>query len=65
MIIARRFLTCLSLTLTFLGLLPTLLAVGASVPARSTSDQPPRKVVVGTVMQPFWGKHPGLQNRLD
>jgi hypothetical protein len=26
---------------------------------------PPRKVIVGTVMQPFWGKHPGLQKRLD
>ena len=26
---------------------------------------PPRKVIVGTVMQAFWGKHPGLQNRLD
>ena len=30
----------------------------------STSDQLPRKVIVGTVMQPFWGMHPGLENRL-
>jgi predicted amidohydrolase len=32
---------------------------------RSTSNQPPRKVIVGTVMQPFWGKYPGLENRLQ
>ncbi len=32
---------------------------------KSTSDQPPRKVIVGTVMQPFWGKHPGLVKRLE
>lgn len=31
---------------------------------KSTSDQPPRKVIVGTVMQPFWVKHPGLDQRL-
>ncbi len=32
---------------------------------KSTSDQPPRKAIVGTVMQPFWGKHPGLEKRLQ
>ena len=32
---------------------------------KSTSDQPPRKVIVGTVMQPFWGEHPGLERRLE
>jgi predicted amidohydrolase len=32
---------------------------------KSTSDQPPRKVIVGTVMQPFWGKYPGLDKRLQ
>ncbi len=32
---------------------------------KSTSGGPPRKVIAGTVMQPFWGKHPGLENRLD
>lgn len=32
---------------------------------RTTSSQPPRKVVVGTMMQPFWGPHPGLRNRLE
>ena len=30
----------------------------------STSDRPPRKVIVGTVMQPFWVKYPGLEQRL-
>ena len=40
-------------------------AVAADVPARSTANQAPRKVIVGTVMQPFWGKHPGLQKRLE
>jgi predicted amidohydrolase len=49
----------------FLGILLTLPAVGADIPPNSTSDRPPRKVIVGTVMQPFWGKHPGLQKRLD
>src|SRR5262245_30380674 len=32
---------------------------------KSTSHLPPRKVIVGTVMQPFWEKHPGLKMRLD
>jgi predicted amidohydrolase len=32
---------------------------------KSTSDQPPRKVILGTVMQPFWGKYPGLEMRLE
>lgn len=46
-------------------LLFTVAAAGANIPAKSASDQPPRKVIVGTVMQPFWGKHPGLQKRLE
>jgi predicted amidohydrolase len=43
-----------------------LLAWPAASPvlAKSTSDQPPRKVIVGTVVQGFWGKYPGLDNRL-
>jgi predicted amidohydrolase len=49
----------------FLGFLLTLPAAGADIPVKSTSDQPPRQVIVGTVMQPFWGKHPGLEKRLD
>jgi len=32
---------------------------------RTASDQPPRKVIVGTVMQAFWGEYPGLEKRLD
>lgn len=44
-------------------------AAGAPVPAvtpipQSTSGQLPRKVIVGTTMQPFWGKYPGLDKRL-
>jgi predicted amidohydrolase len=31
----------------------------------STSNQPPRKVIVGTVMQPMYGKYPGLEKRLQ
>ncbi len=37
----------------------------ASGAPRSTSGLPPRKVIVGTMMQSFWGKHPGLEARLD
>lgn len=32
---------------------------------KSTSNQLPRKVIVGTVMQPFWVKYPGLEQRLS
>jgi len=53
------------ITLVLGCLLLPLSALGVDVPAHSTSDQPPRKVIVGTVMQPFWGKHPGLQKRLE
>ncbi len=58
---------------SFLATLSSFAAVG-SVPAvaansdesiRTTSNTPPRKVVVGTVMQSFWGQYPGLRNRLD
>src|ERR1043166_722678 len=31
---------------------------------KSTSNYPPRKVIVGTTMQGFWGEYPGLQSRL-
>ena len=33
--------------------------------ATSTSGLPPRKVIVGTVMQSFWGPYPGLEKRLE
>ena len=32
---------------------------------RSSSDLPPRKVIVGTVVKGFWGKYPGLPKRLE
>src|SRR5258705_5817094 len=40
---------------------------GPQLPVRpkSTSHLPPRKVIVGTVMQSFWEEHPGLEKRLD
>jgi len=31
----------------------------------STSNQPPRKVIVGTAMQAFWVEYPGLEKRLE
>ena len=37
----------------------------AAAPAASTSSQPPRKVIVGTVMQRFWEPYPGLAARLE
>ena len=50
----------------------TLLAVafcvsGAAGQAshKSSSDLPPRKVIVGTVMKSFWGEYPGLPKRLE
>ena len=60
---------------TFLASMSGLAALNAA-PARaaesdgesrtkSTSDRPPRKVIVGTAMQSFWGQYPGLQNRLE
>jgi len=42
-----------------------VLAARVNARGRSTSNRPPRKVIVGTVMQSFWGQYPGLDNRLD
>lgn len=47
-----------------------LAGAAAAAPApsgvrRVTSNLPPRKVVVGTVMHRLWGKHPGVEKRLD
>ena len=54
---------------TFLtGIGAVACAKGAPQPLvgpKSTSHMPPRKVIVGTVMQSFWDKHPGLEKRLD
>src|SRR5437762_5329158 len=40
-------------------------AAGGNAKGRTTSNHPPRKVIVGTVMQSFWGQYPGLQKRLE
>jgi predicted amidohydrolase len=42
-----------------------VLAAGINPRGRSTSNRPPRKVIVGTALRSFWGQYPGLQNRLD
>jgi predicted amidohydrolase len=50
-------------SLAALGSGPVLAAAdGAKI--RSTSNSPPRKVIIGTAMQSFWGQYPGLNNRL-
>jgi len=33
--------------------------------AKSRKDMPPRKVIVGTTLQQFWGEYPGLEKRLS
>lgn len=56
---------------TFLSGTVSAMAASATPPAataggvQSTAGQPPRKVIIGTMMQSFWGKHPGLDARLD
>ncbi len=40
-------------------------AVAAELNVSTTADQPPRKVIVGTSMQAFWEKYPGLTKRLE
>jgi predicted amidohydrolase len=57
--------TWLKYAIGLFGFLLTLPLAGADLAVKSTADQPPRKVIVGTVMQPFWGEYPGLQKRLD
>ena len=44
--------------------LPALAAGGAGS-VKTTSNTPPRKVIVGTVIQSFWETYPGLRARLD
>jgi predicted amidohydrolase len=44
------------------GAIPALAA--AAAPVVSSASRLPRKVVVGTVMQPFWVEHPGLSKRI-
>ena len=59
----RTFLATLS-SFAALDAVPALAASGEER-VRTTSNTPPRKVVVGTVMQSFWGQYPGLGTRLD
>ncbi|MBI4660558.1 MAG: carbon-nitrogen hydrolase family protein [Verrucomicrobia bacterium] len=59
----RVFLASMS-SLAALGRTAVLAADGEAR-TKTTSDSPPRKVIVGTAMQAFWGKHPGIGNRLD
>jgi predicted amidohydrolase len=50
------------------AILAPLLALpagAAELTVPSTADRPPRKVIVGTAMQAFWGKYPGLDKRLE
>lgn len=39
--------------------------LAAELKIPSAADQPPRKVIVGTAMQAFWGEYPGLEKRLE
>ncbi len=41
------------------------LAASRAAGVRTTSNTRPRKVIVGTAMQSFWGPYPGLRHRLD
>ncbi len=42
-----------------------VLAASGNAKGRNTSNSPPRKLIVGTAMQSFWGPYPGLLNRLE
>jgi predicted amidohydrolase len=58
----------MSLSARFSALAIVLLAPplsAAEIAPRTTAYQPPRKVIVGTAMQAFWGKYPGLEKRLE
>ena len=51
----------------WIPILAALLALplaAAELTVPSTADRPPRKVIVGTSMQRFWGEYPGLEKRL-
>lgn len=58
----RKFLARLS-SFAAIGSVPAV-ADNAEKRVPSTSHIPPRKVIVGTAMQSFWGPYPGLRNRL-
>jgi predicted amidohydrolase len=46
------------------GLSLTVLPALAETATKTTADQLPRKVIVGTTVQDFWGEYPGLNKRL-
>lgn len=54
-----------NLLLGLLALLAHRPAAAAETRLQSTSDQPPRKVIVGTVTQGFWEPYPGVEKRLE
>jgi predicted amidohydrolase len=41
------------------------MASAQAVPLSRPAERPPRKVIVGTTIQSFWEKHPGLEKRLE
>ena len=53
------------LTAPIFVMLLTYPALAGDPKAASTADHPPRKMIVGTAMQAFWGEYPGLTNRLQ
>ncbi len=59
----RTFLATMS-SFAALNAVPAL-AANTGEKVRTTSHHPPRKVIVGTVMQSFWGPYPGLRARLE
>ena len=59
----RTFLATVS-SLAAVDALPAL-AAGSAGSVRTTSGTLPRKVIVGTVVQSFWGPYPGLGKRLE
>jgi predicted amidohydrolase len=59
----REFLATLG-GLTAAGSVPAM-AANREEHVRTTANTPPRKVIVGTVMQSFWGEYPGLPGRLQ
>jgi len=58
---ARRLLVLVSVLLVLLAAHPVS---AGDAKVHSTSNQPPRKVIVGTAMQAFWVEYPGLEKRL-
>jgi predicted amidohydrolase len=56
--------SAMSISAILMALAPGLMAA-EETGVKSTSDLPPRKVIVGTAMQALWGEYPGLENRLE